>query len=118
MLQVQFPDRRMPNHRIFQWLHRQLHETRSFHVTKHDAGRQRAVRSPSLKESILNVVTHRPESSIRAVAHHVSVGPHTVCRALSTRSFHVTNHDAGRRRAVRSPSLKESILSIVTDKPV
>ncbi|GFW76704.1 hypothetical protein TNCV_4944211 [Trichonephila clavipes] len=42
--------------RHFQWLHRQLRETRSFHVTRHDAGRQRAVRSPLLEESILNVV--------------------------------------------------------------
>ncbi|GFU96735.1 hypothetical protein TNCV_839601 [Trichonephila clavipes] len=33
-----FPDRRMPDHRIFQRLHRQLSEPRSFHVTRHDAG--------------------------------------------------------------------------------
>ncbi|GFY28602.1 uncharacterized protein TNCV_4150331 [Trichonephila clavipes] len=62
---AQFPDRRMPNHSMFQ----RLRDTRSFHVTRHDAGRQRAVRSPSLEESILNVVAVRPESSTRAVAH-------------------------------------------------
>ncbi|GFV30161.1 hypothetical protein TNCV_96381 [Trichonephila clavipes] len=38
----------------------------------HDAGRQRAVRSPSLDESILNVVAVRPESRTSAVAHHAS----------------------------------------------
>ncbi|GFW06212.1 uncharacterized protein TNCV_36871 [Trichonephila clavipes] len=54
---------------MHQRLHRQVHETRSFHITRHDAGRQRAVRSPSL-ESILNVVAVRPQSSTRAVAHH------------------------------------------------
>ncbi|GFW30789.1 hypothetical protein TNCV_4089091 [Trichonephila clavipes] len=45
-------------------------QTRSFHVTRHDAGRRRAVTSSSLEESLLNVVTDRPESSTRAVAHH------------------------------------------------
>ncbi|GFV42051.1 uncharacterized protein TNCV_1569181 [Trichonephila clavipes] len=53
----------------FQRLHRQLRETSSFHVSRHHAGRRRAVRSPSLEESILNVVADRPESSTRAVAH-------------------------------------------------
>ncbi|GFU88705.1 uncharacterized protein TNCV_4443821 [Trichonephila clavipes] len=56
MYYAQFPDRRMPDHRIFQRLHRKLRETRSFHVSRHDAGQQRSVRSPSLEESILNIV--------------------------------------------------------------
>ncbi|GFX54799.1 hypothetical protein TNCV_2556851 [Trichonephila clavipes] len=47
---------------IFQRLLRQLRETRLFHVTRHDAGRRRPVRSPSLEESILNVVANRSES--------------------------------------------------------
>ncbi|GFU42945.1 hypothetical protein TNCV_3140991 [Trichonephila clavipes] len=54
MYHVQFPDRRLPDHRIFQWLlHCQLRKLRSFHVTRHDARRR-------LKESILNVVADRP----------------------------------------------------------
>ncbi|GFV74110.1 multiple epidermal growth factor-like domains protein 10 [Trichonephila clavipes] len=40
----------------FQRLHRQLRETRLAHVTRHDAGRRRAIGSPRLEESILNVV--------------------------------------------------------------
>ncbi|GFY34997.1 hypothetical protein TNCV_5043731 [Trichonephila clavipes] len=55
MYHMQFPDQRMPDHRISQRLHRELREARSFHVTRHDVGRQRAVRSSSLEESILNV---------------------------------------------------------------
>ncbi|GFU75543.1 uncharacterized protein TNCV_2862581 [Trichonephila clavipes] len=78
MYPVQFPDRRMPDHRFFQRLHRQLRETLSFLFTKHDAGRRRAVRSPCLEESILNVVTNRPESSTRTSAHHVSVSHKTI----------------------------------------
>ncbi|GFV61949.1 hypothetical protein TNCV_4107531 [Trichonephila clavipes] len=50
------------------------------HVTKHDTGHHQAVHSPSLEESILNTVADRPESSTRAVAHHVSVCHQTVCR--------------------------------------
>ncbi|GFV35516.1 hypothetical protein TNCV_3205471 [Trichonephila clavipes] len=57
MYHEQFPDQRMPDHRIFQRLPRQLRETRSFQVTRHDAGRQRAVGSLSLEERILNAAT-------------------------------------------------------------
>ncbi|GFW35586.1 hypothetical protein TNCV_2462281 [Trichonephila clavipes] len=49
---AQFPDRRMLDHRIFQQLNHQLREILPNHVTRHDAGRRRAVRCPSLKESI------------------------------------------------------------------
>ncbi|GFU05202.1 hypothetical protein TNCV_575321 [Trichonephila clavipes] len=61
----------------------QLRETSSFNVTRHDAGRQRAVCSSSLEESILNVVAVRPESSTGAVAHRLSVSHQTVCRVLN-----------------------------------
>ncbi|GFW93448.1 hypothetical protein TNCV_46511 [Trichonephila clavipes] len=82
---VQFLDQRMSNHRIFQLLHRQLRETRSFHVTKYDAGRRRAVRSPRLEESTLNVVAAGPESSTRDLAHHKKdkrLGPLVVSHKL------------------------------------
>ncbi|GFT56469.1 DUF4817 domain-containing protein [Trichonephila clavipes] len=79
MHHTQFSDRRMPDHIIFQWLHRQLLETRSFHVTRHDAGRRRHVCSPTLEERILNVGSDRPESSTRAFAHYVSVSHQPFC---------------------------------------
>ncbi|GFS88499.1 hypothetical protein TNCV_1461391 [Trichonephila clavipes] len=56
---AQFPDRQMLHHSIFQYLHRQFRETCSFHVTRHDPGRRRVVRSPSMEESLLNVVADR-----------------------------------------------------------
>ncbi|GFS54524.1 uncharacterized protein TNCV_1742771 [Trichonephila clavipes] len=77
MYHAQFPDRRMPDHRTFQRLHRQLREIRSFHATRHDAGRRKAVRSPNLERSTLNVGAGKPESSARAVALHVSVNSQT-----------------------------------------
>ncbi|GFW39404.1 hypothetical protein TNCV_1833871 [Trichonephila clavipes] len=45
-----------------------LRDTRSFHATRHDAGRRRIVPIPSLEESILNVVAYRPESSITYIS--------------------------------------------------
>ncbi|GFT40112.1 uncharacterized protein TNCV_2171221 [Trichonephila clavipes] len=78
MYHTLFPDRRMPDHRIFQWLHRHIRETRLFYARRHDAGRRRAVRSSSLEEGIWNVVPDRSESCTRAVAHHVSMGHQTV----------------------------------------
>ncbi|GFV67879.1 hypothetical protein TNCV_926451 [Trichonephila clavipes] len=67
MYHVQLLDRRMPDHRIFQRLHRQLRETHSLPFTRHDADLQRAIRNPSLEESILNFEADRPKSSTRAV---------------------------------------------------
>ncbi|GFV72474.1 hypothetical protein TNCV_1069061 [Trichonephila clavipes] len=66
-----------------------LDMTMSDSSTKHDAGRQRPVSSPSLKESILNVMAVRPESSTRAVAHHVRVNHQTFCRVLKENQLHL-----------------------------
>ncbi|GFU72920.1 hypothetical protein TNCV_5003421 [Trichonephila clavipes] len=60
----------MPDHIIFQPLHRQL-RNRFVLLTKHDAGQRRAVRISSLRESILNVVADRPKSSIKVADHDV-----------------------------------------------
>ncbi|GFX20879.1 hypothetical protein TNCV_79341 [Trichonephila clavipes] len=70
-------------------LHRQHRETRSFHVTRHDSGRRRPVSSPSQEESILNVVADRPESSTRAIFHHVSVTQQAVCKVLNENPLHI-----------------------------
>ncbi|GFY26183.1 hypothetical protein TNCV_354991 [Trichonephila clavipes] len=66
-----------------------MHLSRGKDQLGHDVGRLRAVRSTSLEESILNVVTDRPESSTRAVAHHVSVSYQTVCRMLNKNRLHL-----------------------------
>ncbi|GFV97182.1 DUF4817 domain-containing protein [Trichonephila clavipes] len=89
MCHVQFPDLKMPHLRIFQQSHRQLRETRSFHVTRHDADRLRPVRNPSLAETLLNFVDDIPESSTIAVAHQVSVSHQIVCRVLNENRLHL-----------------------------
>ncbi|GFW37363.1 hypothetical protein TNCV_859701 [Trichonephila clavipes] len=73
MYHAQFFDRRMPDHRIFQQLHRQLRETRSFPVSRHDIGRRRAVLCASLifdsgmKKVLLNGRSIADLSSFRAL---------------------------------------------------
>ncbi|GFU36860.1 hypothetical protein TNCV_3580701 [Trichonephila clavipes] len=87
MYHAQFPDRRMPNHIIFQRL-RQLSKTRSFHVTRHEVGRRKAVRSPSVEEKkIFKLCIIHP--STRPDAHHVSVSGQTVCRGLNEKRLQV-----------------------------
>lgn len=88
MYRAEYPDRRMPDHRIFQRLHRQLCETGAFDVNRHDAGRLRAVRTPRLEASILDIVADRPESSTRTVARDVGVSHQTVCRVLNENRLH------------------------------
>ncbi|GFX16754.1 DUF4817 domain-containing protein [Trichonephila clavipes] len=39
------------------------------------------------------------------------------CQLRETRSFHITRHDPGQRRATRCPSVEESILNAVADRP-
>ncbi|GFY13008.1 hypothetical protein TNCV_665741 [Trichonephila clavipes] len=48
--------------------------------------------------------------------YHVQFPLINKCR-ITKCSFHVTRHDAGRRRTVHSPNLEESILNIVADRP-
>ncbi|GFV78183.1 hypothetical protein TNCV_1036511 [Trichonephila clavipes] len=50
-------------------------------VKRHGASRRRAVRNPSLEESILNVVADTPKSSTRAVA-EVLVSDLSCCSSL------------------------------------
>lgn len=88
MYQAQFPDRRMPDHRMFQRLHRQLCETGSFLSTRHTAGRPTYVRSPSLEETILNIVNERPSLSTRGISRLVGVSHQTVIRILHDNRLH------------------------------
>ncbi|GFU69477.1 hypothetical protein TNCV_2282461 [Trichonephila clavipes] len=91
----------MPDdHIIFQWLHRQLLETRWFQVTKHDAGRRRAVHSPSLVESILNAVADRHESNRRSIAHYVIV----LVTCIQILRLMIDKDDSGRMTAVQRQS--------------
>ncbi|GFV61027.1 hypothetical protein TNCV_3846061 [Trichonephila clavipes] len=60
---------------MFQRLHRPFRETSSFHLTRQDADGRRAVCSPSLKGSILNVLVDKQELLIIPYVSH-----QTACR--------------------------------------
>ncbi|GFT54250.1 hypothetical protein TNCV_2467581 [Trichonephila clavipes] len=70
----------MPDDRIFQWLHRHLHQTRSFHGTRYDVDQRRPVHNTGLEEIILNVVADRRvkyesccsshKSPLHSIRHH------------------------------------------------
>ncbi|GFX64822.1 hypothetical protein TNCV_4193171 [Trichonephila clavipes] len=95
MYHTQFPDRRLPDHILFQQLHLQHRETPSFYVIRHDASRRRCVRSPCLKESILNDVPDRVKYKICCTSGKLSsppellpIGGTKTCAAATASSYH------------------------------
>ncbi|GFX93866.1 DUF4817 domain-containing protein [Trichonephila clavipes] len=101
---AQFSYRRMPDHRIFERLHRQLRETRSFHITRRDVCRRRVVHSSSLEESILNVLSDRPGSSTRSDDQDVSVNHQTVCGMLNENLLHLFHFQRVQACRLSSPT--------------
>ncbi|GFS83334.1 hypothetical protein TNCV_600681 [Trichonephila clavipes] len=83
MYHAQLPDRRLPDHRNFQRLHRQFRETPSFHFSRDDGGRLKAEHNPILEASISSVVADRPVSNTRDDAHYVRVSHETVCTVFN-----------------------------------
>ncbi|GFY00427.1 uncharacterized protein TNCV_1664661 [Trichonephila clavipes] len=68
LYQYRFPSRDMPNHKMFQTLHRQLCENGSFITSTGGKCRSRAVRQTHLEEIILDYGNEIPGTSKRAVA--------------------------------------------------
>ncbi|KAF8771229.1 hypothetical protein HNY73_018676 [Argiope bruennichi] len=66
--QKRFLSRRMPNHKMFERLHRQLYENGSFNTSTDGRDRSRTVRQPHMEEIILDHVDETPGTGIRAVA--------------------------------------------------
>lgn len=83
-----FPQRPVPDRRIFQRVHRQLCETGSFHADRRDAGCSRTVRTPHRIEAIVDDVDERPDGSTRAMARSHGVSHMTVWRVLHEEHLH------------------------------
>lgn len=77
-----FPNRTMPDHKIFPRLHRQLCDSGSFHVKRPDAGRWRHVRDPEMEERILRECEDNPSTSTRSIARTTGVSKSTVWKIL------------------------------------
>ncbi|GFY01223.1 uncharacterized protein TNCV_5076901 [Trichonephila clavipes] len=66
LYQERFPSRLMPNHGMFQRLHRQLYENGSFIANTDQRGTSKTVRQTHLEEVILDPVDKTPGTSTMA----------------------------------------------------
>ncbi|GFW27131.1 hypothetical protein TNCV_93571 [Trichonephila clavipes] len=73
-----FSSRGMPNHKLFQRLHRQLCENGLFNFNTDELSRRRTVRLTHLEEVILDCVDETPRTSTRTVACRLHVSQPTV----------------------------------------
>ncbi|GFW01096.1 hypothetical protein TNCV_1763341 [Trichonephila clavipes] len=82
LCQERCPSRLIPNHKIFQRLHRQLNENGSFIFSIDGRGRPRTRRQEQLREVILHHVDEIPGTSTRAVACCLHVSQQTIQRVF------------------------------------
>lgn len=81
MYRQRFPNRRVPDHRLFGQLHRRLQEAGSFRISSH-IGRQRTTRTPNIENSVLDAFTRNPRTSIRVVERDLGVSRSSIMRIL------------------------------------
>lgn len=78
-----YPNRLIPNHRMFPNIHRRLVETGTFNKNINDAGRPRTVRTPQIEEAVLNEVNEHPDTSTRKISEHLNISHQVVWRILN-----------------------------------
>lgn len=88
LYRMRFPNRALPDRRIFQRLHRQLSETGSFRGQRQDTGRPRTSRTTNRVEAILEAVDNQPERSTRTIAREQGCHHTTVWRVLREERLH------------------------------
>lgn len=81
-----FPNRRLPNPKTFERLHRQLCETGSFLASRSDAGRPK--RDVMVEEAILDMVADEPSTSTRAVSRGLQISQSRTWRVLNDERLH------------------------------
>ncbi|GBM06328.1 hypothetical protein AVEN_121372-1 [Araneus ventricosus] len=72
-----FPNRRLPDRKSFERLHRQLCETGSSFASRSDVGRAKTDGALVVEEAILDMVADQPSTSTRAVAKQLHVSHST-----------------------------------------
>lgn len=77
-----YPNRIIPDHRIFSNIHRRLVETGTFNKNSNDAGRPRTVRTPQIEEAVLNEIEEHPETSTRKISVLLNISHQVVWRIL------------------------------------
>jgi hypothetical protein len=75
LYQKRFPNRHLPDHRMFTAIHRRLREHGSFHVDRGAYGRPRPVREV-IEDDVLQYFRDRPRASTRAAARDLGIRNH------------------------------------------
>ncbi|GBN61003.1 hypothetical protein AVEN_129828-1, partial [Araneus ventricosus] len=83
-----FPNRRLPDRKTFERLHRQLCEIGSFLASRSDAGRAKTDGALVVEEAILDMVADQPSTSTRAVARQLHVSHSKTWRVLKDECLH------------------------------
>ena len=73
-----FPNRRLPDRKTFESLHRRLRETGSVVRTRPEIALPRAVRTPAKEDTILDAITEQPQASTRQLSRILHVSHSTV----------------------------------------
>lgn len=77
-----YPNRVIPNHRMFSDIHRRLSEAGSFSTKRINAGRPRSVRTPQLEEAVMNEIEQHPRTSTRKISVLLNASHQVVWRIL------------------------------------
>jgi hypothetical protein len=84
LYEERFPDRRIPDSRIFSNIHRRLRENGSFETKRNNAGRNEEDRT----ENILNAFEQDPSSSTRKVAAELNLSQWKVWKTMNKQGLH------------------------------
>ena len=73
LCQERFPNRYIPGHRMFSYLHQRLRDNGKFEINRRDAGRQRRV---DVEEAVLDYFHRNPRASTRGAAEALGLQNH------------------------------------------
>lgn len=77
-----YPNRVIPNQRIFSNIHRRLVETGCVNKKSFDGGRPRTVRTPQIEEAVLNEIEEHPSTSTRIIGKQLNISHQVIWRIL------------------------------------
>ncbi|GFS32472.1 uncharacterized protein TNIN_289641 [Trichonephila inaurata madagascariensis] len=82
MYQNHFLRRPCPHHTTFTSLNQRLQETRSFPITRPNAGQERWVHTPELEDQVLQRFAESSSTSTRSIGAELSIRHETVWKIL------------------------------------
>lgn len=88
MYAASFPNRRLPDDKVFTRVHNRLGEVNLFAGNKRNAGRPRMVRNVAFEEEVLQIFDINARTSTRAVANQLNSSASSVWRVLNAEGLH------------------------------